>query len=73
MSEGKPDSKTTGYASISANGAPTPFPRLTRIEIIDQSGRKFVEGYASGARLSLQDEGRTLKVFYHSGETDDAQ
>lgn len=38
--------------------------RVTRIEIIDATGRAFVEYYdAPGATVHVQDEGRTLKVF----------
>ena len=38
--------------------------KITRIEIIDESGRLFVE-YADHIELSHQDEGRTLKAFIH--------
>lgn len=43
--------------------------RLSRIEVIDPTGRVYV-GYfdAAGANLALQDEGRTLKVFMRGQE-----
>lgn len=39
--------------------------RVTRIEVIDGSGRAFVAYYepGEGAEVHLQDHGRTLKVF----------
>ena len=37
-------------------------PRLTRIEVIDETGRAYVRRGVS-VTLSYQDDGRTLKVF----------
>lgn len=40
------------------------FPLVTRVEVIDASGRVFVaDRYRPGVTISVQDEGRTLKVF----------
>lgn len=40
------------------------FAGVERVEVIDASGRTFVEYYQSGGvTLSIQDEGRTLKLF----------
>ena len=36
---------------------------VTRLEIIDESGRTFGRFDLDGVSLSSQDEGRTLKVF----------
>lgn len=39
-------------------------PNITRVEIIDDTGRAFVRYYeTAGVELHVQDEGRTLKVF----------
>lgn len=35
---------------------------VTRIEVIDENGRNYVR-YDCKTKLSLQDNGRTLKVF----------
>jgi len=37
--------------------------RVTRIEIIDESGRAFLMRDVESVKLSLQDDGRTLKLF----------
>lgn len=40
------------------------FPVVTRVEVIDQTGRAFVAYYdTEGAEISVQDNGRTLKIF----------
>lgn len=39
--------------------------RVTRIEIIDQTGRAYVGYGFSDVKLSMQDDGRTLKIFTH--------
>jgi hypothetical protein len=41
----------------------TPTNAVTRIEIIDQTGRIFVQYSLSNVQIHLQDDGRTLKVF----------
>ena len=42
----------------------TTFPKVTRIEVIDEEGRSFVRYYKpGGAMLSVQDDGRTIKIF----------
>jgi len=39
-------------------------PLVTRIEVIDADGRAFVQHYVdAGASMSVQDQGRTLKLF----------
>lgn len=41
----------------------TMHPGVTRIELIDTTGRVFSRYYEPGVEVSLQDGGRTLKVF----------
>ena len=36
--------------------------RLTRVEVIDETGRAYVR-WGVGVATEVQDEGRTLKVF----------
>lgn len=38
------------------------FPDVTRIELIDETGRAYVRWGAS-VELSIQDKGKTLKIF----------
>lgn len=37
-------------------------PEVTRVEVIDETGRVYVR-FDVNASVSLQDEGRTLKLF----------
>ncbi len=39
------------------------YPDTTRVEVITNEGREFVRYDCSNVQVSLQDEGRTLKVF----------
>ncbi len=39
------------------------YPDITRVEVITDDGREFVRYDCSNVQVSLQDEGRTLKVF----------
>lgn len=40
------------------------WPKVTRVEVIMNSGRSFVQYFdIAGAYVSIQDEGRTMKVF----------
>ncbi len=47
--------------------------KVDRIEVIDENGRQYVKGSIYGTpvtiELSLQDDGRTLKVFVTKKET----
>ncbi len=38
-------------------------PLVSRVELIDETGRVYVNWDAKDVSVSLQDEGRTLKVF----------
>lgn len=38
-------------------------PRVTRVEVIDQTGRNYVNTKAGNVDISFQDNGRTLKIF----------
>lgn len=37
--------------------------KITRVELIDDSGRAYVNRNCEEVKLAVQDEGRTLKVF----------
>lgn len=37
--------------------------KVTRVEVIDDSGRAFVAVDLADVQLSYQDDGRTLKIF----------
>ena len=39
------------------------YPEVTRVEVITDDGREFVRYDCHSVQLSLQDGGRTLKVF----------
>ena len=39
------------------------FPLCTRVEVIDQDGRLLVLMNADNVMLSIQDDGRTVKIF----------
>jgi hypothetical protein len=42
----------------------TDLPDVTRVEVIDGTGRAFVRYYDTpGVQVHVQDEGRTIKVF----------
>ena len=43
------------------------FPNVTRVEVIDSSGRSYVKYNTSDVSISLQDDERTLKVFLKNG------
>jgi hypothetical protein len=38
-------------------------PTVTRVEVIDSSGRVYVAMNASDVKIALQDGGKTLKLF----------
>ena len=40
----------------------TPIPKVTRFEVIDETGRTY-RRHGVEVELSYQDDGRTLKVF----------
>ena len=42
--------------------------RVTRVEVIDKSGRSYMEYNATDVKLSIQDDGKTLKVFLENGD-----
>lgn len=44
-------------------GTPEDLYLVSRIEVIDASGRAFVWYGDAGVSIQLQDDGRTLKVF----------
>ncbi len=42
------------------------YPGVTRVEVITNDGREFVRYGCSNVQVSLQDDGRTLKVSLYS-------
>lgn len=46
-------------------------PAVTRVEVIDSTGRAFTRHYdLAGASVSVQDDGRTVKVFASEPQPD---
>lgn len=41
----------------------TNYPEVTRVEVITNNGREFVRHDCANVQVSLQDDGRTIKVF----------
>jgi hypothetical protein len=44
------------------------FPYVTRVEVITDAGREFSQYQCSNVQVSVQDNGRTIKVFLKSQE-----
>ena len=42
------------------------YPDVTRVEVIGNDGREFVRYGCSNVKVSLQDDGRTIKVFLYT-------
>jgi len=46
-------------------------PGITRVEVIDETGRAYVNTRVNGTvQYSLQDGGRTLKIFLQSKQNE---
>ena len=45
------------------------YSKVTRVEVIDNSGRAYV-AYRASVYLDVQDDGRTLKLFVSQRESD---
>jgi len=41
------------------------FPYVTRVEVITDTGREFTHYQCSNVHVSLQDNGRTIKLFFN--------
>lgn len=39
------------------------YPEITRVEVITNNGREYVNWDCSDVKVTIQDQGRTLKVF----------
>ena len=39
------------------------YPNVTRVEVITNNGREFVQYECSDVQVSLQDDGQTIKLF----------
>lgn len=48
-----------------------PFPDVTRVEVIDNSGRAYTKYRVVKTVCQLQDDGKTLKVFVTYDEEDE--
>ena len=42
------------------------YPEVTRVEVITNNGREFIQYECSNVQVSLQDDGQTIKVFLFS-------
>lgn len=42
------------------------YPEVTRVEVITNNGREFVQYECSHVQVSLQDDNQTIKVFLFS-------
>jgi len=42
---------------------PLQMHNVTRVEVIDSTGRAFARHYEPGMEIHVQDEGRTIKIF----------
>ncbi len=42
------------------------YPEATRVEVITNNGREYVQYECSNVQVSLQDDGQTIKVFLFS-------
>ena len=42
------------------------YPEVTRVEVITNNGREFVQYECSNVQVSLQDDNQTIKVFLFS-------
>lgn len=47
-------------------------PTINRIEVIDENGREYVKYTAKPILYSLQDDGKTLKIFVNHTALDDS-
>jgi hypothetical protein len=45
------------------------YPQVTRVEVITNNGREYVQLECSNVQVSLQDDGQTIKVFLFSTMT----
>jgi hypothetical protein len=44
------------------------YPDVTRVEVITSNGREFVQYECSNVQVSLQDDGRTIKLFLSTND-----
>jgi hypothetical protein len=44
------------------------YPEVTRVEVITNWGRETVYSECSNVKVSLQDDGRTIKMFLSSAD-----
>lgn len=59
-------------AKITQHSNPTELDNITRVEVIDENGRSYVNwDENNNVSVSLQDNGRTLKIFISQPQDDD--
>lgn len=46
------------------------YPNVTRVEVISESGREYVNWNCHSVQVSEQDEGRTIKIFLQNDMAD---
>ena len=44
---------------------------VTRVEVIDETGRRYVRSLIGNVRLAVQDDGRTIKIFVSDKKEED--
>ena len=49
------------------------FPRITRVEVIDEVCRQYVNNNVKNVRISLQDDNKTMKIFLINDSLEDKQ
>lgn len=54
---------SNNHFSINTSITPIPYSRITRVEIIGKAGREIVMTDVTNVEISIQDDGRTMKVF----------
>lgn len=54
---------SNNHFNINSNNTPIPYSRVTRVEIVGKDGREIVMTDVTNVKISMQDDGRTMKVF----------
>ena len=49
------------------------YPEVSRVEVITDDGREFVRYDCNSVQVSLQDDGRTIKVFLKQEQISDEE
>jgi len=46
------------------------FSDVTRVEVIDNNGRSYINNFVNSVETHLQDDGKTLKLFVRNADED---